>query len=133
MQTSMRLSRPQQTSLFRRSVPHTSGRTSVHVCNATHRIAVLPGDGIGPEIMAVALKVLTAAGQAEGEQFEYKEALIGGAAIDAAGDPYPDETLHTCKDSDAVLLAAIGGCVRSAAVPSAVPHAKLLCTHCAGC
>ena len=78
-------------------------------CNATHKIAVLPGDGIGPEIMAVALDVLTAAGKLEGEEFEYTEALIGGAAIDATGDPYPDETLQTCKASDAVLLSAIGG------------------------
>lgn len=59
--------------------------------------------------MAVALDVLRAAGKAEGEEFIFKEALIGGAAIDATGDPYPDETLQICKSSDAVLLAAIGG------------------------
>lgn len=78
------------------------------VCGA-HKVAVLPGDGIGPEIMTAALKVLSAAGKAEGETFEYKEALIGGAAIDATGVPLPPETLDICKASDAVLLAAIGG------------------------
>jgi 3-isopropylmalate dehydrogenase len=78
------------------------------VCKA-HKVAVLPGDGIGPEIMNQALKVLTAAGKAEGETFEFKEALIGGAAIDATGSPLPQETLDVCKSSDSVLLAAIGG------------------------
>lgn len=81
------------------------------VCNATHNIAVLPGDGIGPEIMRVAIEVLKAAGKELGEEFVFKEALIGGAAIDAAGDPFPDETYEICKASDAVLLAAIGGYV----------------------
>lgn len=78
---------------------------------ATHRVTTLPGDGIGPEIMEVALSVLKAAGQREGESFDFRPALIGGAAYDATGDPYPEETLKACKDSDAVLLAAIGGCV----------------------
>ncbi|KAL6782464.1 LEU3 [Auxenochlorella protothecoides x Auxenochlorella symbiontica] len=76
---------------------------------AAHRVTVLPGDGIGPEITAVALSVLEAAGQAEGETFTFTEALIGGAAYDATGDPYPDATYRACADSDAVLLAAIGG------------------------
>ena len=80
------------------------------VCKV-HKIAILPGDGIGPEIMDAALKVLTAAGAKEGEEFEYNRALIGGAAIDATGSPLPKETLDLCKASDAVLLAAIGGCV----------------------
>ena len=84
-------------------------RASSTACSALHKIAVLPGDGIGPEITAVALSVLKEAGAAEGEEFQYTEALIGGAAIDATGDPYPDETLEVCKASDAVLLAAIGG------------------------
>lgn len=78
------------------------------VCKV-HKICVLPGDGIGPEIMDVATKALTAAGAKEGEQFEYKYCLIGGAAIDATGKPLPDDTLETAKASDAVLLAAIGG------------------------
>jgi 3-isopropylmalate dehydrogenase len=59
--------------------------------------------------MEVGIKVLSAAGAKEGEQFEYKHCLIGGAAIDATGKPLPDETLATAKASDAVLLAAIGG------------------------
>lgn len=84
-------------------------RTACRVVCKAHKIAVLPGDGIGPEIMTQALKVLTAAGKAEGETFEYKEALIGGAAIDAVGNPLPQETLDICKASDSVLLAAIGG------------------------
>ena len=75
-----------------------------------HKVAVLPGDGIGPEIMDAALKVLVAAGKAEGEEFVFDRALIGGAAIDATGEPLPKETLDKCKASDAVLLAAIGGC-----------------------
>lgn len=70
---------------------------------------MLSGDGIGPEIMKVALATLDAAGAAEGEDFAYTPALIGGAAIDASGSPYPAETEAICKASDAVLLAAIGG------------------------
>ena len=89
-----------------RSTPKCAHHT---VCNATHKIAVLSGDGIGPEITDVTLKVLSAAGKAEDEDFEFTEALIGGAAIDATGDPYPPETERECKSSDAVLLAAIGG------------------------
>jgi len=74
-----------------------------------YRITLLPGDGIGPEIMTVAVAVLKRVGEQLDLQFEFKEALIGGAAIDATGNPLPDETLTACKDSDAVLLAAIGG------------------------
>ena len=87
------------------------GRGLPQVCAATHKIAVLSGDGIGPEITAVAVAALTAAGRAEGEEFAYTPALIGGAATDATGDPYPAETDAVCKASDAVLLAAIGGWV----------------------
>ncbi|KAL3163022.1 hypothetical protein ABBQ32_009449 [Trebouxia sp. C0010 RCD-2024] len=80
----------------------------VTTCMA-HKVTVLPGDGIGPEITKVALQALEAAGQLEHEQFDFSEQLIGGAAIDATGQPLPDETLQACKNSDAVLLAAIGG------------------------
>jgi 3-isopropylmalate dehydrogenase len=76
---------------------------------STFRITLLPGDGIGPEIMAVTVEVLKAIGQQMDLAFEFQEALIGGAAIDETGSPLPDETLKACKDSDAVLLAAIGG------------------------
>ncbi len=73
------------------------------------KIAVLPGDGIGPEIMEAAIEVLNAISKKYDLQFEFKEGLIGGAAIDATGDPLPEETLKTAKESDAVLLAAVGG------------------------
>ena len=73
------------------------------------RITLLPGDGIGPEIMAIAVDVLQRIGQRFDLQFEFQEALIGGVAIDQAGVPLPDETLEACRQSDAVLLAAIGG------------------------
>ncbi len=75
----------------------------------TYRITLLPGDGIGPEIMAVAVDVLNLVGQQHDLAFEFTEALLGGAAIDATGSPLPEETLSTCRASDAVLLAAIGG------------------------
>lgn len=74
-----------------------------------YRITLLPGDGIGPEIMAVAVEVLKVIGEQTSLSFEFQEALIGGAAIDAKGEPLPAETLEACKQSDAVLLAAIGG------------------------
>jgi 3-isopropylmalate dehydrogenase len=74
-----------------------------------YRITLLPGDGIGPEILAVAVAVLKQVGQPLNLQFEFQEALIGGAAIDATGEPLPATTLDTCRNSDAVLLAAIGG------------------------
>ena len=76
---------------------------------SSYRITLLPGDGIGPEIMAVAVDVLKAVGRQMDLAFDFEEALIGGAAIDATGEPLPQATLDTCKGSDAVLLAAIGG------------------------
>lgn len=74
-----------------------------------YRITLLPGDGIGPEIMAVTVEVLKVIGKKFDLAFNFTEALIGGAAIDATGEPLPEETLKTCRNSDAVLLAAIGG------------------------
>ncbi|MBD2205307.1 3-isopropylmalate dehydrogenase [Calothrix sp. FACHB-1219] len=74
-----------------------------------YRITLLPGDGIGPEIMAVAVDVLKVVGKKFDISFDFQEALIGGAAIDATGEPLPAATLDTCRNSDAVLLAAIGG------------------------
>ena len=73
------------------------------------RITLLPGDGIGPEIIAVAVDVLTAVGAKLDLQFDFTKAPIGGVAIDGTGNPLPPETLETCRQSDAVLLAAIGG------------------------
>jgi 3-isopropylmalate dehydrogenase len=75
----------------------------------SYRITLLPGDGIGPEITKVAVDVLKAVGQKCNLSFNFQEALIGGAAIEATGNPLPPETLAACKDSDAVMLAAIGG------------------------
>ncbi|MCW2277646.1 3-isopropylmalate dehydrogenase [Heliophilum fasciatum] len=74
-----------------------------------YRIAVLPGDGIGAEVVPQALRVLDAVAAKAGITFEYTYALIGGAAIDATGHPLPPETLELCRNSDAVLLGAIGG------------------------
>jgi 3-isopropylmalate dehydrogenase len=68
-------------------------------------IAVLPGDGIGPEVTAEAVKVLGAAGA----DLEFHKALIGGAAYDATGDPLPDSTLELCRSSNAALMGAVGG------------------------
>lgn len=74
-----------------------------------YRITLLPGDGIGPEIIPVAVAALKAVGQKFDLQFEFQEALVGGAAIDETGNPLPEETLEMCRNSDQVLLAAIGG------------------------
>lgn len=73
------------------------------------KIAVLPGDGIGIEIVAEAIKVLDKIAPKYGLSFEYIEGVIGGAAIDKVGVALPEETLQLCKNSDAVLLGAIGG------------------------
>ena len=74
-----------------------------------YQITLLPGDGIGPEIMTATKDVLAALTKRCGFQLEMKEALIGGAAIDAVNDPFPDESLQQCLSSDAVLLSCIGG------------------------
>ncbi|MDB5058822.1 MAG: leuB, partial [Chloroflexi bacterium] len=80
-----------------------------YATSKTFSIALLPGDGIGPEVVAESLKVLSAL-QAQGvATFETQEALFGGAAIDATGDPLPDDTLNKCLAADAVLLGAVGG------------------------
>jgi 3-isopropylmalate dehydrogenase len=73
------------------------------------KITLLPGDGIGPEVVAEGVKVLQAVAAQFGHTFEYTEALVGGIAIDTAGNPLPDETLVACKAADAVLLGAVGG------------------------
>jgi 3-isopropylmalate dehydrogenase len=73
------------------------------------KITLLPGDGIGPEVVAEGVKVLKAVAAKFGHTFAFTEALIGGIAIDTTGNPLPDETLAACKGSDAVLLGAVGG------------------------
>ena len=74
-----------------------------------YTIAVIKGDGIGPEITEAAVEVLNAVGLRFGHEFTYTHPLMGGAAIDAAGVPLPDETIALCKAADAVLLGAVGG------------------------
>jgi 3-isopropylmalate dehydrogenase len=73
------------------------------------RIAVLGGDGIGPEVTAEAVRVLQSVAARYGHEFEFVEALIGGAAIDASGSPLPPRTIDACRTSAAVLLGAVGG------------------------
>ncbi|MEM7013942.1 MAG: 3-isopropylmalate dehydrogenase [Verrucomicrobiota bacterium] len=77
--------------------------------NTTHKLAVLPGDGIGPEVMKEAMKVLGAISSRHGLTFETDEQLVGGAAIDGAGKALPDETLAACEAADAILFGSIGG------------------------
>jgi 3-isopropylmalate dehydrogenase len=72
------------------------------------KIAVLPGDGVGPEVIAEAVKVLVAFGH-EGVKLELEQAPVGGAAYDAAGDPIPEATLALARKADAVLFGAVGG------------------------
>ncbi len=72
------------------------------------KIAVLPGDGIGPEISKVGVEVLSAVCKKYGHKVEYKYALCGAAAIDAVGDPFPEETYQICHEADAVLFSAVG-------------------------
>ena len=74
-----------------------------------YSITLLPGDGIGPEITTATKQVLAALCERCGFTLNLKEALIGGAAIDAANDPFPQESLEQCQQSDSVLLACIGG------------------------
>ena len=74
-----------------------------------YNIAVIPGDGIGPEVINEAIKVLDAVGSKYGHEFNYTHVLAGGAAIDAAGECLPQETIDIAKKSDAVLLGAVGG------------------------
>jgi 3-isopropylmalate dehydrogenase len=72
-------------------------------------IVLLPGDGIGPEVVGQAVRVLTAAAQAEGANLNFNEQLIGGCSIDKFGTALTDETLADCQAADAVLLGAVGG------------------------
>ena len=71
-------------------------------------IAVLPGDGIGPEIMKQGLAVMDAIAEKFNHEFVYHEAICGAHAIDSVGDPFPEETFQTCANADAVLFAAVG-------------------------
>jgi len=90
------------------------------------KICVMPGDGIGREIVAQALRVLDKVGSKFGKKFETEEALIGGSAIDATGGPLPEATVKLCKASDAVLLGAVGGPKWDTIDPSIRPERGLL-------
>ena len=95
-----------------------------------HKIAVIPGDGIGPEIVREARKVLDQVGRVYGHSFHYTEVLMGGCSIDAHGVPLTDEALETARNSDAVLLGAVGGNVGNSkwydVAPNLRPEAGLL-------
>ncbi|MBI4483169.1 MAG: 3-isopropylmalate dehydrogenase [Acidobacteria bacterium] len=73
------------------------------------QIALLPGDGVGPEVVRQAVKVLEAVGRRFGHTFRFREAPVGGAALEQTDNPLPPETLRLCQSSDAVLLGAVGG------------------------
>mmetsp|Transcript_4069 Transcript_4069/g.5532 ORF Transcript_4069/g.5532 Transcript_4069/m.5532 type:complete len:407 (-) Transcript_4069:109-1329(-) len=95
------------------TVPNASfqSRTALNAVSKkdSYDITLLPGDGIGPEITTATTKVLKSLTDRCGFTLNLKEALIGGAAIDACNDPFPDESLEQCRNSDSVLLACIGG------------------------
>jgi len=90
------------------------------------RIAVLPGDGVGPEVTAAAVAVLTAVGEKFGHSFDFVEAAIGGAAIRAGQPPLPDQTLAAAKSSQAVLLGAVGHPDFDHPPPGSRPESALL-------
>ncbi|MCI8888951.1 MAG: 3-isopropylmalate dehydrogenase [Hungatella sp.] len=94
------------------------------------RIVTIPGDGIGPEIVREACKVLNKVGQVYGHTFEYTQILMGGCSIDTYGVPLTEEALETAKKSDAVLLGAVGGDVGNSrwydVAPNLRPEAGLL-------
>jgi len=93
---------------------------------ATARIAVLPGDGIGPEVITEGVRCLERIAEAFGHRFELEELPFGGLAIDASGDPLPARTLDACLTADAVLLGAIGGPKWSAPSAKVRPEQGLL-------
>lgn len=89
-------------------------------------IAVLPGDGIGPEVVGHATKLLSVIAERHGHEFRFLEGMIGGIAIDETGDPLPPETVALCEAADAVLLGAVGGPKWSDPSASVQPERGLL-------
>lgn len=81
----------------------------VSAMSKVYKIAILPGDGIGPEVMSEARKVLDRMAEKEGFSFAVDEKLVGGAAIDETGGPLPQETIATCESADAILFGSVGG------------------------
>jgi 3-isopropylmalate dehydrogenase len=92
----------------------------------TAKVAILPGDGIGPQVTRQAVRVLEAAAELHGRLLETVDGLIGGASIEASGVPLTDETLELCRGSDAVLLGAVGGPAWDGLEPQRRPEAGLL-------
>ncbi len=92
----------------------------------TFNIAVLKGDGIGPEIVDATVKVLDAVGEKYNHTFNYSRGLIGGESIDAHNSPLTDETIEICRQSDAVLLGAVGGPKWDTIDPAIRPERGLL-------
>ena len=88
------------------------------------QVAVIPGDGIGPEIVTEAMKVLDQVGRVYGHQFYYKKLLMGGCSIDAYGVPLTDEAIEIAKASDAVLLGSIGGNTTTSPWYKLPPHLR---------
>jgi 3-isopropylmalate dehydrogenase len=91
-----------------------------------HRVAVLPGDGVGPEVTAEATKVLQAVESLIGPTFRFQTGLIGGCALDATASPLPAETISICNNSQAVLLGAVGGPKWDSVRPEVRPEQGLL-------
>ena len=91
-----------------------------------YRIALLKGDGIGPEVIDEAVKCLDAVGAKFGHEFAYEELLIGGAAIDQVGEPLPQATIDACLASDSVLMGAVGGPKWDTIDPAIRPEVGLL-------
>lgn len=89
-------------------IPNKKSRTGAQISIMEKKIAVIFGDGIGPEVTQQSIKVLNAVGQRFGHVFHYTEAIMGADAIDKTGNPLPDETIATCLNSDAILFGAIG-------------------------
>src|SRR5215472_8162442 len=93
---------------------------------APFRVAVLAGDGIGPEVTAEAVKVLKAVEDISGPTFRFQSGLIGGAAVDATAVPLPAETISICNNSQAILLGAVGGPQWDSKRPEVRPEQGLL-------
>ena len=93
----------------------------------TYKIAVLAGDGIGPEVMAVGLDVLNAAAKKFGFNIDAKEYAVGGAAIDQFGHALPDATLQGCREAQAIFFGSIGGPSGSTCRPTSSRNARRCC------
>ncbi|MBM7622107.1 3-isopropylmalate dehydrogenase [Bacillus tianshenii] len=93
---------------------------------SNYKIAVLPGDGIGPDVVKEAVQLLEEIGNQYNHQFEFVYGKIGGVAVDEAGTPLPEKTVEICKESDAVLLGAVGGPKWDNESPELKPETGLL-------